>query len=155
MSSFPSAGIQTSAIQYRLDTPQTRRPFYLSFRFNYQLQVQICSKHGCHSDLYTNSLIIPSAVATEVILSLIQIPVIVSDILKTRKSFCYSYKPQLLKTVSSRSTDHRVLPNMDANLSLVQIQLLKTVYRRFQNTDANLLLIHTPSSETFQTWIPC
>ena len=50
--------IQTSAIRYILDTLQTRRSFYLSFRFNYQPQVQICSRHGCysisHSDSTTN-----------------------------------------------------------------------------------------------------
>ena len=48
--------IQISTIRYRLDTLQTWKPFYFSFRFNYQIQFR-----------YTPD--------TEVILSLIQIPV--------------------------------------------------------------------------------
>ena len=111
--------IQTSAIRYRLDTLQTRRPFYLSFRFNYQLQVQICSKHGCHSDLYTSSLIIPSAVATEVILSLIQILVTVSDTLQTRKAFCYSYRSQF-QIQSRYAPDTVTILSLIRNLSPAQ-----------------------------------
>ena len=65
--------IQASTIRYRLDMLQTRQPFYLSFKFNYQLQVQIRSRHGCHSGPYTRSLILPSAVDTEFILLFIQI----------------------------------------------------------------------------------
>ena len=68
--------IQTSTIRYRLETLQTRKPFYFSFRLNYQLQVQIHSRHVSHSVTYPD-------------------PSYSTDTFQTRKSFCYSYRSQL------------------------------------------------------------
>ena len=86
--------IQTSAIRYRLDTLQTWRPFYPSFRFNYQpqssdtLQTRMpflplhqkfdyprCSRHGSHSVTYSD-------------------PSYSTDTPQTRQSFYYSFKLQ-------------------------------------------------------------
>ena len=84
--------IQISTIRYILDTLQTWKPFYFSFRFNYhihfrytpntevifslmQIQVQICTIHGCHSVTYSD----------------FSSP----DTLQTRKSFCHLFRSQL------------------------------------------------------------
>ena len=50
----------------------------------------------------------------DVVQSLIQIPVTVSDTLQTRKSFCYSYRSQL-------QIQARYAPDTVAILSLIQI----------------------------------
>ena len=81
---------------YRLYTLQIRKPFYFSFRFNYQFQVQIHFRHGSHSVPYSD-------------------PSYSLDILQTRKSFCYSYRSQL-------QVQSRYAPDTDAIMLLIQIQ---------------------------------
>ena len=111
--------IQTSAIRYRLDMLQTRKPFYFSFRFNYQLQVQIHSRQGSHSVTYPD-------------------PSYSTDTFQTRKSFCYSYRSQL-------QIQSRYAPDTVAILSLIQTFPQP---RDAPDTDAILSLTQIPDSNT-------
>ena len=119
--------------------------------------VQIRSKHGCHSGPYTRSLILPRGVATEVILSLIQIPVTVSDTLQTRKSFCYSYRSQL-QIQSIYAPDTVAILSLIQNLSLAHSC---SIYRCFSVThseykytpDTKVIMMFIRRSNTVAAWI--
>ena len=78
--------------RYRLDTRQTRKPFYFSFRFNYQLQVQIHSRHGGHSVTYPDPSYNTDTI--QIRMSFCHSSRYSMDIPQTWRSFYYSFKRQ-------------------------------------------------------------
>ena len=122
-----------------------------------QLQVQMRSKHGCHSDPLHQQFDSPQCSRHEIFLSLIQIPVTVPDTLQTRKSFCYSYRFQL-------QIQSRYAPDTVAILPLIQNLFPAyncSTYRCFSVThseyrytsDTAVILIFIQSSNTLTTQI--
>ena len=92
-----------------MDTLQTQKSFYYSFRIQSQDTVRICSKHGSHyvthSD-FNNQIQTRYAPDTATILFLIQIQLSApgSDALQTWKSFCHLSGSQL--QIHSRHGSH-------------------------------------------------
>ena len=115
---------------------------------------------------------LPSAFATEVILSFIQIPVTVSDTLQTRKSFYYSFRIQGQDTVrihsrhESHSVTHtdlnpsysfRYTPDTEVILLLIQFSTSDTIQihsRHDSHSDIHSTFKHSYNSDTPQTLTP-
>ena len=150
--------------RYSKDTPQARRSFYYSFRHQQSDTDQISSKHRSHSTSHSDSTInfeFRYTPGTEVILSLVQIPVTVRihsrhgshssahtdlnfrynpDTCQTRSPFCHSFKhlpsPEMLQTWMSF-----------CRLFRFQIQIQ---YRYTPDTESILSLIQISYSDTVQ-----